>query len=226
MASPPKRIQTAARRRNTSRHRTGAAAALDRPAGAGERSRLVALLSRSPAEAARALLGQILVRRPDAPGEPARAARIVETEAYLGADDPAAHASRGRTARTEPLWGPPGSLYVYFIYGMHHCLNLAVQPEGVPGCVLVRAAEPLPGQDLAAGACRGPGRLCRALALDRRDSGASVFDPGARLWLRAGAPPARVGVSPRVGIRHAAHWPLRFFDADSPAVSRAARSRE
>lgn len=151
--------------------------------------------------------------------------RIVETEAYLGARDPAAHAFRGRTARTEPLWGPPGSLYVYFIYGMHHCLNLAVQPAGVPGCVLVRAAEPLAGQELAPAACRGPGRLCRALDVDLRDSGGSVFDPGARLWLRAGRPPARVGVSARIGIRQAAGWPLRFYDAGSPAVSGSARAR-
>lgn len=192
---------------------------LDGPASAAERRRLVAILSRPPEEAARALLGQILVRRPHAPGEPPRAVRIVETEAYLGASDPAAHAYRGRTARTEPLWGPPGSVYVYFIYGMHHCLNLAVQPTGVPGCVLVRAAEPLPGQDLAPAACRGPGRLCRALHLDVSASGASVFDPDAGLWLRAGPPPARIGVSARIGIRLASDWPLRFYDEDSPAVS-------
>jgi DNA-3-methyladenine glycosylase len=151
--------------------------------------------------------------------------RIVETEAYLGEDDPAAHAFRGRTARTEPLWGRPGTVYVYFIYGMHHCLNLAVDRPGVPGCVLIRAAEPL-GGDLAADACRGPGRLCRSLRLTAAHSGADVFDRDSPLWLREGTPPARVGVSARVGIRQAAEWPLRFYDADSAAVSGRVRARK
>jgi DNA-3-methyladenine glycosylase len=190
------------------------------PAGGAERRRLAAILARPPAEAAPALLGQVLVRT--FRGRPL-AARIVETEAYLGEGDPAAHAFRGRTARTEPLWGPPGTVYVYFIYGMHHCLNLAVDREGVPGCVLIRAAEPrgaLPGD-----ACRGPGRLCRALVLSAAHSGAHVFDAASPLRLREGTPPRRIGVSPRVGITRAAEWPLRFYDADSPAVSRAARTR-
>jgi DNA-3-methyladenine glycosylase len=142
----------------------------------------------------------------------------VETEAYLGQDDPAAHAFRGRTARTEPLWGPPGTVYVYFIYGMHHCLNLTVDRLGVPGCVLIRAAEPL-GDALAFDACRGPGRLSRSLRLTAGHSGTHVFDADSPLWLREGAPPERIGVSARVGIRQAAEWPLRFFDEDSPAVS-------
>jgi DNA-3-methyladenine glycosylase len=193
------------------------------PAGPAERRRLVELLSRPPEDAARGLLGQVLVRRPARRGGSAWAARIVETEAYLGTHDPAAHASHGRTRRTEPLWGAPGTAYVYLIYGVHHCLNIAVQPEGVPGCVLLRAAEPIPGGGLPRDACRGPGRLCRTLRLDLGDSGASLFDPGARLWLRLGTPPTRIGVSARVGIRHAADWPQRFFDLDSPAVSRGPR---
>ena len=193
-----------------------------RPATAAERRRLQALLSQPPARAARSLLGALLVRRM---GTRVVAVRIVETEAYLGLDDPAAHAFRGRTRRTEPLWGPPGSVYVYFVYGMHHCLNLAADRPGVPGCVLIRAAEPLHGSGLADDACRGPGRLCRALALDTRDSGTDALAPGARLALREGAPPRRVGVSPRVGIQKAAERPLRFFDLDSPAVSRAPAPR-
>jgi DNA-3-methyladenine glycosylase len=100
---------------------------------------------------------------------------------------------------------------------MHHCLNLAVEKEGAPGCVLVRAAEPVAG--LEKGACRGPGRLARALGLDTRDSGRHVFDRGSGLYLREGAPPARVGVSARIGIRLAAERPLRFYDRDSPEVS-------
>ena len=146
------------------------------------------------------------------------AARIVETEAYLGVDDPAAHAYGGRrTRRTEPLWGPPGTIYVYFIYGMHHCLNVSVEREGVPGCVLIRAAEPL-GR-LEAGSLRGPGRLCRTLRLDTSDSGGYLFDPSSRLTLREGARPGKIGVSVRVGIRQAADRPLRFFDAASGEVS-------
>jgi DNA-3-methyladenine glycosylase len=160
----------------------------------------------------------VLVRRLE--GRTIRA-RIVETEAYLGAGDPAAHSFRGPTARTAPIWGPPGTVYVYFIYGMYHCLNVTVDAAGVAGCVLIRAAEPLAGGDLGPLDLRGPGRLCRALAIDTRLSGTSLFARGAPLGLRAGRPPARVGVSPRIGIRLAAELPLRFFDADSAAVSRA-----
>ncbi len=195
-------------------------AALEEAPGPRERARLRALL-RSPAvEAARGLIGQVLVRR-DSGG--ARAVRIVETEAYLGAADPAAHAFRGRTRRTEPLWGEPGTLYVYFIYGMHHCLNLAVDASGVPGCVLIRAAEPLPTSGMAPGACRGPGRLRRALDIDRRLTGSAVFQESGQLTLREGRTPLRVATSPRVGIRHAARRRLRFFDPDSPAVSSRGR---
>ena len=147
-------------------------------------------------------------------------ARIVETEAYLGEGDPAAHSFRGRTPRTAPLWGPPGTVYVYFVYGMHHCLNFAVDEEGVPGGVLIRALEP-EGDGLEVEACRGPGRLCRALRLDTGLSGHHLFEPGAVLTLRDGPPPRSIAVSPRVGIRHAADRPLRFYDAESPAVSRA-----
>lgn len=186
--------------------------------GPSERGRLLSRMVQPPPHAARALLGQVLLRR--VPGGGAVAVRIVETEAYLGDGDPAAHAYHGRTARTEPLWGPPGTIYVYFVYGMHHCLNLAVDRDGVPGCVLIRAAEPVgDDDDLPPAACRGPGRLCRALRLDTRDSGTHLFDPRTRLTLREGRPPARVGVSPRVGIRRAAGLPLRFFDQASPAVS-------
>ena len=186
-----------------------------------EERRLSRGLAQTPADAAPWLLGKLLVRRR---GRSVVTVRIVETEAYLGVADPAAHAFRGRTRRTEPLWGSPGTLYVYLVYGMHHCLNLAVDREGVPGCVLIRAAEPIGGL-LEAAACRGPGRLCRALDLDTRLSGRHVFDAGAALTLRDGPPPGRIGVSPRIGIRQAADRPLRFFDAESPAVSRAWRPR-
>jgi DNA-3-methyladenine glycosylase len=179
-----------------------------------ERRRLLDVLSRPTEDAARLLLGAVLVRRH---GTWTHAARIVETEAYLGEDDPAAHAFRGRTRRTAPIWGPPGTIYVYFVYGMHHCLNVAVEREGVAGCVLIRAAEALAG--LEPGATTGPGRLCRAMEIDTALSGRHLFETASGLYLREGTPPRRVGVSTRVGIRQAAERPLRFFDADSAAVS-------
>jgi DNA-3-methyladenine glycosylase len=175
------------------------------------------LLALPAPEAARALLGQVLVRR--LPRGRELRARIVETEAYLPGGDPAAHVYRGPTPRNAPLYGPPGSVYVYLVYGMHHCLNLAVDEEGVPGCVLIRAAEPLsPG--LAAGALSGPGRLCRALSLDTRHSGSRLWIDGAPLTLAAGRAPRAVVVGRRVGLRVGVEAPLRFCDAESPAVSR------
>jgi DNA-3-methyladenine glycosylase len=176
-------------------------------------------LAQPPERAARSLLGAVLVRRFE-DGRRVRA-RIVETEAYLGSGDPAAHSFRGPTPRTAPIWGPPGTIYVYLIYGMHHCLNVTVDAEGVPGCVLIRAADPLPGSDLGPLDLRGPGRLCRALAIDTRLSGTSLFRRGGPLGLLPGDRPARISVSPRIGIRQAAELPLRFFDADSAAVSLA-----
>ena len=147
-----------------------------------------------------------------------RAARIVETEAYLGEDDPAAHAFRGRTARTAPLWGRPGTIYVYFIYGMYYCLNFTVEREGTAGCVLIRAAEPVAG--LAAGAGDRPGpALSRPRHRHRARAALTCSTRAALSYLREGRRRGRIGVTTRVGIRQAADWPLRFFDADSAAVS-------
>jgi DNA-3-methyladenine glycosylase len=187
-----------------------------RTIGPGERRRLIAGLTQAPTEAARFLLGKVLVRRQ---GRRVIGVRIVETEAYLGAEDAAAHAFRGKTARNAPLWGPPGTVYVYFIYGMYHCLNIAVDREGTSGCVLIRAAEPLPGSGLELLDCRGPGRLCRALDIDITASGTDSLDADNSVVLREGTPPKTIGVSPRIGISKAADRPLRFFDADSAAVS-------
>jgi DNA-3-methyladenine glycosylase len=203
-------------------HGIGVRIPISQPINTAERRRLTAGLAQLSPAAARFLLGQILVRRL---GRRSLAVRIVETEAYLGEGDPAAHAFNGRTARNAPVWGPPGTVYVYFIYGMYYCLNIAAEREGTAGCVLIRAAEPLPGTALEPLDCRGPGRLCRALGIDVRFSGRSVFDPATGLSLREGPPPADVGVSIRVGIRRAAEEPLRFFDRSSAAVSPLRRMR-
>jgi DNA-3-methyladenine glycosylase len=181
-----------------------------------EQDQLRRLLSRPAADAARALIGCVLVRRHR--GRMLEA-RIVESEAYLGFDDPAAHVYRGPTPRTQPLFGPPGTIYVYFVYGMHHCLNIAVDGPGTPGCVLIRGAEPLRGSGLGERALSGPGKLCRALAIDTRLSGRHLFEPEAPLTLRVGPPPAKVAVTRRIGINVARTRRLRFCDPASPAVS-------
>lgn len=180
-----------------------------------EQRRILRRLASTPDRAARAVLGHILVRRI---GRRLRAFRIVETEAYLGERDPAAHSFKGRTKRTEPLWGPPGTIYVYLIYGIHSCLNLATGPEGTPGCILIRAAEPL-AQRVDMRTASGPGRLTKKLQLDRAWSGRRLFERGSGLWLREGCPPRVVAVSPRIGISKATELCLRFFDANSLAAS-------
>lgn len=170
-------------------------------------------------ELARALLGQVLSverngRRIDA--------RIVETEAYLGEQDLACHASRGRTRRTETLYGPPGTAYVYLIYGMYHLFNVVALAEGDPHAVLVRAVEPLTP---LAGRTDGPGRLTRALGIDLSHNGLELFGPP--VSVRPGEPPADVAVDVRIGVGYAGAWssaPLRFLDAASRHVSRRART--
>ncbi len=162
------------------------------------------------------LLGAYLVR--DRP-EGRQIGRIVETEAYLGLSDRASHASRGVTARTRIMFGPPGFAYVYLVYGMYYCLNVVTEQPGFPAAVLVRALEPV--IDIAA-PTNGPGRLCRALAIDRELNGADLT--AGPLYLAAGArPQGRVVAGPRVGVGYAGVWalkPWRFYEADNPWVSR------
>ncbi len=176
---------------------------------------------------ARALLGQLLVS--EIRGRRCLA-RIVETEAYVGPHDAACHAAGWRrTPRNEALYGEPGLAYVYFTYGMHWCANVVTERPGYPAAVLLRAAEPLEGLEtmrrrrgpvpdhaLAA----GPARLTEALGIDRRMNGHPLTMPP--LWIAAGArvAPRRIVVGPRVGIRVAADWPLRFYIRDDPFVSR------
>lgn len=177
--------------------------------------------ARPTVEVARDLLGMLLVHG-------RVAGRIVEVEAYVGVHDAAAHASAGLTPRTMVLFGPPGHAYVYLIYGMYECLNLVAEPDGQPGCVLIRALEPVAG--IAAmrerrgvakleALASGPGKLTIALGISRRQNGADVTR--GRLTVRRPvdyfAP--EIGVSKRIGIRKAADWELRFFVTGNRFVS-------
>ena len=169
------------------------------------------------------LLGMHLVHRS---GTGLRVGRIVETEAYQGPQDRAAHSSRGRTPRTEVMFGPAGHAYVYFIYGFWHCMNVVTAPEGVPHAVLLRALEPVTG--ILERTC-GPGLLCRAMDIDRSLNGADLCTN--TLWIErpAAAPPVRIGRGRRIGVEYAGPWagrPWRFFDRDSGHVSRTARRSE
>ena len=165
---------------------------------------------------ARALIGMHLVHRV---GGERRIGRIVETEAYLGPEDQAAHSARGRTARTEVMFGPPGHAYVYLIYGMWHCLNVVTGPEGVAHAVLLRALEPL---ERIESRTSGPGLLCQAMGIDRGANGVDLC--GAQLWIEPPrrVRPVRIGRSARIGVDYAGAWaarPWRFFERDSPFVS-------
>jgi DNA-3-methyladenine glycosylase len=159
--------------------------------------------------------------------------RVVETEAYFGFDDPAAHSHSGRTPRNSVLFGPPGHAYVYFIYGMHQCLNVSCEPDGAAGCVLLRALEPLEGLPAMAAnrhlqpeasprlLASGPGRLCQALAITRSGlNGADMTSAASDLQLRQdGFPPPAILATPRIGITKAADRLLRFHIAGNRFVS-------
>ena len=148
--------------------------------------------------------------------------RIVETEAYLGPGDRAAHSWGGRrTARVEPMYADGGHLYVFLVYGMHHCANVVTQREGVAEAVLLRAAEPPDGAPPRLLA--GPGKLCAGLGITTRSSGLDLVGGKIRILVPARRPRRRLAVSPRIGIDYAGdakHWPLRFYDTDSASVSR------
>ena len=153
--------------------------------------------------------------------------RIVETEAYLGPQDLAAHSSKGRTQRTEVMFGAAGHAYVYFIYGVWNCLNVVTRREGIPHAVLLRALEPVSG---IADKTSGPGLLCRALHIDRRLNGTDlcVDAPLSIETPPRGKRPVRIARATRIGVDYAGDWahrPWRFFDRDSPFVSTAGRGR-
>ena len=181
---------------------------------------------------ARGLLGKVLVRNA---GKLRLAARIVEVEAYLGEDDPAAHAAAGNTARTSVLFGPPGYAYVYFIYGNHYCLNVSCEREGKAGSVLFRALEPIEGIEEMASArgvevkaprdlvklTSGPGRLAEAFGISRaRDNGVDLTSGDSSLWIGdSGFRAGKIQVTARIGITKAAEQPLRYHLAGNPFVS-------
>ena len=193
--------------------------------------------NRDPRQVGPDLLGKILVRRIRSRGKQIMlAGRIVEDEAYLGTDDAAAHAAAGKTARNAVLFGPPGHAYVYFIYGNHYCLNVSCLPEGDAGCLLIRALEPIAGEehmararnvDLNSGAknlrllTSGPGRLCEALSITRpRDNGKDLTARESDLFIaddgfRAGT----IVSTPRIGITKSAEQPLRYVIAGNSFVS-------
>jgi DNA-3-methyladenine glycosylase len=196
---------------------------------------------RDPRLVAPDLLGKVLVRRE---GKKIRAGRIVEVEAYLGEDDPAAHSAVGQTPRNAVMFGPPGYVYVYFIYGNHYCLNVSCLPKGRAGAILFRALEPVEGTAEMA-ACRGisivhqrdlkkltsgPGRLAQAFGVNRlRDNGKDltsaksdlfiVDEPVARDPTKDYHRAHRVLITPRIGITKAAELPLRYLIAGNPFVS-------
>jgi DNA-3-methyladenine glycosylase len=155
---------------------------------------------------------------------------IVETEAYLGEHDLACHAAAGRTARTEPLYGPPGTSYVYFIYGMYWCFNAVTREEGLPSAVLVRALEPLDGIALmherrprirnAVDLTNGPGKLCAALGIGGSMSGKSLQRKPLRIREGERVPDEKVEVTTRIGIKQSADWPLRWIVRGNRFVSR------
>lgn len=185
----------------------------------------VSFYSRPTLEVARDLVGAVLS---SGEGDYLVEGRVVEVEAYLGRDDPASHAANGPTPRSAIMYGPPGRAYVYFIYGMHHCLNAVTEPEGTAGAVLIRAVEPLAGLDLMAvrrgrrlpprRLCDGPAKLCRAFGVDLSCNGLPLDGGRLRLGPPQGPRP-RIAVGRRIGIAKAADLPYRFCEAGSGFLS-------
>ena len=186
--------------------------------------------ARPSVDVAPELLNKLLVVRTGIGREAVRAGRIVEVEAYAGADDPASHAYRGESARNAVMFGPPGHLYVYFTYGMHWCANVTCSPAGTAQAVLLRALAPVAGIEAMQAArgervatrdlCRGPARLTKALGITRADDGADVVGPGRITVVDDGvAPPIEPARGGRVGLSVAGEVPWRWWVADDVHVS-------
>lgn len=191
-----------------------------------------AFFDRDPITVARALLGKLLVRDD---GAQLLAGRIVETEAYLAAADPASHSYRGQTPRNTAMFGPPGHAYVYAMH-RYYCLNVVTEGEGAPSAVLLRAVEPLQGMEAMfprRGTTRyvdltsGPGKLCQAFAIDRSLDRWNLAR-GQRLWLADPASETDIDIvaTPRIGVTSAQNLPLRFCDAASACLSRWLRVQD
>jgi DNA-3-methyladenine glycosylase len=180
--------------------------------------------ARPALQVARDLLGKVLVHDD---GRLRRAGRIVEVEAYIGEHDLACHAARGRTPRTDVMYGPPGHAYIYFVYGMHHCFNVVTCPEGKPAAVLVRGLEPLEGLPPSV-RTDGPARLCDALGLTLLLNREDLL--GDHLYLLDAPPPPRRSIArgPRIGVDYAGPWaakPYRLWIQGNAHVSRPPRRR-
>lgn len=176
-----------------------------------------AFYNRDARTVAQALLGKLLIHRVDGV---LRAGRIVEVEAYLGPGDMAAHTARGPTPRTRAMFGPPGHVYVYLVYGMHHCMNVVTEPEGVGTAVLLRALEPVANLACAA---NGPGRLCKAMDIDLDDYGHDLLSDSLYIAAPPVVEPFSIVTRARVGVGYAGEWaakPLRFYVEGSRCVSR------
>ncbi len=180
--------------------------------------------ARPTLEVAPDLLGKYIVYR--APKE-ILSARIVEVEAYIGEGDPACHAAPGPTPRNQIMYGLPGFAYIYFIYGMYHCLNFVTEPKGHPAAVLLRAAEPAEGIEIMSDRAphsahrailSGPGKFCRAFGLTLKQNGFDLTDSNLYLEDRGEAKP-EIAKSPRIGIRNGVEQLWRFYDRNSEAVS-------
>ncbi|MFN8522662.1 MAG: DNA-3-methyladenine glycosylase [Chloroflexota bacterium] len=187
-----------------------------RASNRGPRAELVRCLDRPTLEVARGLLGWRLIHEVDGR---VLSGRIVETEAYVGEEDLACHAARGRTARTEVMYGAPGHAYVYLIYGMYHCFNVVTEREGYPAAVLIRALEPDAG---VADRTDGPGRLCRALGIHRGHTGANLIAGPLRIEPDPSPSDSSIAVSTRINVDYAGDWalrPWRFYLSESRHVS-------
>jgi DNA-3-methyladenine glycosylase len=187
---------------------------------------------RDTEQVARDLLGSILRSETS---EGMASGRIVETEAYLGEHDAACHAAAGRTARTRWLYGPPGTAYVYFIYGAYWCFNAVTRAVDLPSAVLVRAVEPLEGVELMRerrgnprrdkDLTNGPGKLCLALGITGEMNGVRLDDSPLTIVRGTDVPDDQVDVTPRIGITKAADWPLRWLVRGNPYVSKTPAPR-
>ena len=200
-----------------------------RPIAVASRARAMTPLPRSfyaraTVDVARDLLGKLLVRT----GPVDRIARIVEVEAYLGVRDAASHARRGPTPRAAIMFGPAGVLYVYLVYGMHHCMNVVTETDGVAGAVLIRAAEPVAGWGDRGGErlLAGPGKVCAGLGITRAQNGISLLGGDEVFLTDDGAAAPAIEASARIGVDYAGSWArrrLRFYIAGNPHVSGSPR---